>query len=549
MLSDVLGEEIDVVHAEAVADARTALLEDSIDCVLLDLSLPDAGGLEALELVQSSAPEVPVVVLTGRDDQALAMRAVNHGAQDFLVKRRADRELLVRSIRYAIGRKRAEVRLSRQAVHDALTELPSRVLVLDRLNVAMARSRRAPNTLAVMFVDLDRFKRVNDSFGHDAGDEVLVELAHRLQAMVRPGDTVARFVGDEFLILCEDLRSEREAIHLGEQARAVIAAPIALRGREISVHASVGIACGKPSGGSAEALIREASVALQRAKRTGTGIELFEAAMHAEAIAELETEHELRGASERGELRLFYQPEIALADGAGAFGVEALLRWDHPQGRLLLPSEFIRLAEECGLIVPIGDWVLLHACRQLARWQRNDRVSPELTVSVNVSPLQLGSPGFLDSVLHALEASGLEARCLCIEVTESCVAQDPVVAAKALEDLKGLGVSLALDDFGTGYSSLSALSSYPVDMVKIDRSFIAGLDGDVAAARMFEAVLGVVRAAELQSVAEGVETEPQLAWLKRVGCDAAQGFLFGAPAQAEEVLPWLTSAEPRAAKG
>jgi diguanylate cyclase (GGDEF)-like protein len=539
MLGDALSDELDVVHTGAASEARRILCEQEIDCVLLDLSLPDAGGLEGLEVVQSAAPEVPVVVLTGTDDQALAMRAVHDGAQDFLVKRRADRESLARSIRYAIERKRSEARVARQAVHDALTELPNRILLLDRLNVAIARCGRRPTGLALMFLDLDGFKGVNDGLGHDAGDELLVELARRLSSIVRPSDTVARFGGDEFLILCEELRSEREAIHVAERARAAIAEPLTLRGRELSLRASVGIACAKPSPINAEGLIREADLAMYRAKRAGTGIELYEAAMHADVIAELETEHELQGAMAREELQLHYQPEIMLAPGAQAFGVEALLRWDHPRAGFLLPSDFITLAEESGLIVPIGDWVVLQACRQLASWQREGAASDEVTVAVNVSPVQLGAPGFLDGVLHALGCSGLQPRCLCIEVTESCVAEDPAGAAKALQDLKGLGVRLALDDFGTGYSSLSALSTYPVDIVKIDRSFIAGLERNPMVARMFEAVLGVVRAADLQSIAEGVETEGQLALLERLGCDAAQGFLFARPAAAQEMLPWL----------
>ncbi len=539
MLGDALSDELRVLHAGAITEAQRILREEPVDCVLLDLSLPDAGGLEALEVVQSAAPDVPVVVLTGTDDQALAMRAVHDGAQDFLVKRHADRELLARSIRYAIERKRSEARIARLAVHDPLTQLPNRVLLLDRLNIAIARCGRRPTGLALMFLDLDGFKAINDRLGHEAGDDLLVELARRLQTILRPSDTVARFGGDEFLLLCEELRSEREAIHVAERARAAIAEPIELRGSQVALQASVGIACGRPAPMSAESLIREADIAMYRAKRAGGGIELYEASMHAEVVAELETEHQLRGASARGELELHYQPEITLAQGARAFGVEALLRWNHPHAGFLPPAGFIRIAEETGLIVPIGEWVLLEACRQLATWQREGHAAPGLTVSVNVSPVQLGSPGFLDSVLHALSASGLEPRCLCIEVTESCVAEDPAGAAKALEDLKGLGVTLALDDFGTGYSSLSALSSYPVDLVKIDRSFIAGIDRDPMVARMFEAVLGVVRAADLQSIAEGVETDAQLELLERTGCDAAQGFLFARPSAPEEIVSWL----------
>ena len=546
MLSDTLSDELVVMHAGALGDAARALREEAIDCVLLDLSLPDAVGLEGLAMVQSAAPEVPVVVLTGTDDQALAMQAVGAGAQDYLVKRRADREQLSRAIRYAIERRRSEARVARLAVHDALTDLPNRVLLLDRLNVAIARCGRRPTGLAVMFIDLDRFKAVNDRLGHDAGDELLVELAGRLRSILRPSDTVARFGGDEFLILCEELRSEREAIHVAERARAAIGEPFDLRGSEVTLGASVGITCARPTPTSAETLIREADIAMYRAKRQRTGIELYEAAMRAEVTAELETEHELRGASARGELQLHYQPEIALADGAPAFGVEALLRWEHPRAGFLLPSGFIQLAEESGLIVPIGEWVLLQACRQLSVWLREHSAPEDLSVSVNVSPVQLSAPGFLDSVLHALGASGLQPRSLCIEVTESCVAQDPEGAARALHDLKSLGVRLALDDFGTGYSSLSALSSYPVDMVKIDRSFIAGVDRDPMVGRMFEAVLGVVRAAELQSVAEGVETPAQLDLLERIGCDAAQGFLLARPAPPGEIVPWLRAVKDAA---
>jgi diguanylate cyclase (GGDEF)-like protein len=539
MLSDALSDELVVTHASALGKAARVLREERIDCVLLDLSLPDAVGLEGLAVVQSAAPAVPVVVLTGTDDQALAMQAVGEGAQDYLVKRRADREQLARSIRYAIERRRSEARVARLAVHDSLTDLPNRVLLLDRLNVAIARCGRRPTGLALMFIDLDRFKSVNDRLGHDAGDELLIELAGRLRSILRPSDTVARFGGDEFLILCEEVRSEREAIHVAERARAAVAEPFELRGSEVTLGASVGITCARPAPTNAEALIREADMAMYRAKRQRTGIELYEAAMRAEAVAELETEHELRGASARGELQLHYQPEIALADGAPAFGVEALLRWEHPRAGFLLPSGFIGLAEESGLIVPIGEWVLLEACRQLGRWLHEHSAPGDLSVSVNVSPVQLSSPGFLDSVLHALSASGLQPRSLCIEVTESCVAQDPEGAARALHDLKSLGVQLALDDFGTGYSSLSALSSYPVDMVKIDRSFIAGVDRDPMVGRMFEAVLGVVRAAELQCVAEGVETHAQLDLLERIGCDAAQGYLLARPAPPGEILPWL----------
>jgi diguanylate cyclase (GGDEF)-like protein len=542
MLRDTLGAHAHLIHRDALSAARLALLEERIDCVLLDLSLPDARGLEALDVVQSTAPHVPVVVLTGAEDQQLAMRAVHDGAQDFLVKRLAAGELLARSIHYAIERKRAELRLAHQALHDSLTDLPNRALLLDRLALALARSHRRPLVLALLFLDLDRFKTINDSLGHDTGDELLVELARRLRRIVRPSDTVARFGGDEFLVLCEELRSQREALFVAQRARAAIAQPIELRSRRIHLHASIGIACATP-GMTPEGIIREADVAMYRAKRNRSGIELFEAAMHAEALTALETEQELRGAIERNELRVHYQPVVDLSCDrhARVLAVEALVRWRHRRRGLLMPDDFIGLAEETGLIVPIGEWVLSQSCRQLAAWQRERLVSPELSVSVNLSLYQIGAPGFLDHVAAVLDESGLEPRHLCLEVTETSVAQDPVGAATALEGLKALGVTLALDDFGTGYSSLAALTSYPVDMVKIDRAFIAKLGPEPSCARMFEAVLGVVRAAHLRAVAEGVERPAQLRLLERSRCDAAQGFLFGRPVPARELLPRLAA--------
>ena len=540
MVRDALGVAVEVVHRDAVSGARAALAEHEIDCVLLDLSLPDARGLEALDVVQSAAPDVPVVVLTGSEDLALAVRAVHEGAQDFLVKRTADRELLARSVRYAIERKEAEGRLAHQTLHDSLTALPNRILLLDRLNVALARARRRPTSVAILFLDLDRFKRVNDSLGHDAGDELLIELAVRLRGALRPSDTVARFGGDEFLILCEDLYAEREAVRIADRVRAVIAEPFDLRGHEVSVPASVGIACARPGdSATAQALLSDADAAMYRAKRNGTGIELFEAAMHAEAMTELETEHRLRLAVVRDELRLHYQPQLYLLGNRGAFGFEALLRWMHPQRGLMAPAEFIEIAEETGLIVPIGEWVLSEACRQLSTWRKQGQVPPQFTVSVNLSLRQLNSPRLTAAVGHALEVSQLPPDCLCLEVTESCTAKDALRVATVLDELKQLGVTLALDDFGTGYSSLSALSTYPLDIVKIDRSFVGSVNGDAAASRMLGAVLGVARAAELQAIAEGIETTEQLQLLQRLGCERGQGLLFARPAPADEALRWL----------
>ena len=539
MLGEGMGAEIAIVHCRDLSDACERLLAQPIEVVLLDLALPDAHKLEALDAVQAAAPNVPVIVLTGSDDPALGIAAVQEGAQDFLSKRSADIDRLSRSIRYSIERKRSEVRLAEQALQDSLTGLPNRILLLDRLGVALARARRRPTTVAVLFLDLDRFKTVNDSLGHDAGDELLVELSTRLRAALRPGDTVARFGGDEFLILCEELTGEIEAVRVAERAVQAIQTPMVIAGHHISVGASVGIAYGANQSSGAHELVRQADAAMYRAKRRGTGIELYEPSMHSEAMTELQTEHELRGAIERGELILHYQPQVSLIGAGEIVGAEVLVRWCHPERGLLTPAQFIPVAEETGLIVSIGAWVLDQACRQLGTW-RSERVVPEdFKVSVNLSVRQLSRRDLPDTVAEALRRAGVPASCLCLEVTESYMAHEPTRAAEVLDQLKALGVSLALDDFGTGYSSLSALSSYPLDIVKIDRSFIQRVGEDPAAARMFAAVLGVARAAELQAVAEGIEQPPQLRLLRRLGCEYGQGFMFARPSDGDGLLEVL----------
>ncbi|HLI31310.1 MAG TPA: EAL domain-containing protein [Solirubrobacteraceae bacterium] len=534
MLRQALGGALSVHAAASLAEARSALRSHNIDCVLLDLSLPDAHGLQALEVVQALSPSVPVIVLTGNEDEELAISALQQGAQDFIAKRRADGELLVRCMRYAIERKRSELRLSHQALHDALTGLPNRMLLLDRLESALARYHRQRRALALMFIDLDRFKTINDSLGHEAGDELLVALAGRLRRMVRPSDTVARFGGDEFVILCEELHGQDEAIHVAERARSVLSAPIVLRGREIAVDASIGIAFGGPEV-SAEALLRHADSAMYRAKREGSGIALFEAALHEAALAALELEHALRGALERGELELHYQPVVQVGERPQLFALEALLRWRHSGRGLLAPEEFVPIAEETGMIVPIGAWVLREGARQLSEWIKTGVLPPSTLLSVNLSGAQLASQAARRALEETLAESGLPARNICLEVTETSIAGDERATVRALSQLRELGVSLALDDFGTGYSSLSMLRSLPVQAVKIDRAFLRQAADDEDLARMFGAVLGVVHAASLHAVAEGVESKAQLSLVRAAGCELVQGFLFARALSAAEL--------------
>ena len=535
-----VGGHSDVLVRDTVPRIRSALRERAVDCVVLHLPAGDDDAPEALDAVLSSAPDVPVVVVADRDETSTALRAIRDGVQDFLIESNTDANALDRAIRYAIERKRAAARLAHQALHDPLTGLPNRVLLLDRLNVAVGRARRHPTSLALLFLDLDGFKRVNDSLGHDAGDDLLVEVARRLQRTLRPGDTVVRYGGDEFVVLCEDLRGQREALRVAERARACIAEPFLVRGQDVSIRASVGVARARRGQSYAQDLIREADVAMYRAKERDSGVELFDIAMSTEAMSELETEHQLRGAIERGELRLHYQPVLAL-DGADRrpMAVEALVRWQPPEHGLLAPAEFLPLAEETGFIAQIDHWVLAEACLQLARWRRDQTIANEVWVSINISPRSLGSPSLADAVDRALAGARLPPSRLCLEVSEATVDDEPVRAAAVLENLERLGVRLCLDDFGRGHSSLSALSRFPFDVVKLDGSLTAPALVDARARRVLAAVLAVARASELGTIAEGIETGPQLELARELECDGGQGFLFASPMPADELTAWL----------
>jgi diguanylate cyclase (GGDEF)-like protein len=536
-----VGADVDMLIHDTVARARHVLLEDPVDCVVLHVADSDTEAIEALEAVLSSASDVPVVVLAASGEPSIAQRAIHEGAQDYLLEPATDSDSLGRAIRYAIERKRAAARLAHQAVHDSLTGLPNRVLLLDRLNVALGRARRRPTSLALLFVDLDGFKRVNDSLGHDAGDELLVEVSRRLQRALRPGDTVARYGGDEFVILCEDLRGRREALRVAERARAAVAEPFLVRGHEVTVRASVGIASARRGQTHAQDVIRDADTAMYRAKQRHSGVELFDNTMDAYALNELEIEHHLRGAIERNELRLHYQPVLTLGSAAKVVSVEALVRWEQPDRGLLAPADFLPMAEETGLIAQIDQWVLSEACLQLTRWREAGLVPSGLSVSVNISPRSLGSPSLIDAADRALAGARLPPGRLTLEVAETTVDEEPTRAGAVLEGLQRLGVRLCLDDFGTGSASLSALSRYPFDVVKLDRSTTRPAFADSKAARMLGAVLGVARAAELKAIAEGIETTHDLEAARRLGFDGAQGFVFAVPTPPDQLSAWFAS--------
>ena len=521
---------IETPHVTTAAEAAEALADPvGFDCVLLDLSLPDATGLEALTQLRAAAPTVPIVVVSGQDDEEVALDAVRSGAQDYLVKNRADPELLSRAVRYAIERMRSEVELTQLALHDPLTGLANRTLLQDRLEHAYARTARSDARIAVLFCDLDEFKLINDSLDHEIGDAVLREVAKRLSEVLRPGDSVARFGGDEFVVLCEDV-TEDQATAVAERITEALVAPIEIDGNTLYVTTSIGIATAGP-GVAMETLIRNADAAMYRAKqRGGAGHAFHDERVRERVIGRLQLQTDLRRALERRELRVYYQPVVRI-DSGEIVGVEALVRWQHPQRGLLEPAQFVPIAEHTGLILPIGNWVLREACHQLAQWRDANNGDRASSLSVNVSARQLIDPALADDVAAALADYDIEPARLCLEITETSVMLDAEQSLVTLRALKALGVALAVDDFGTGHSSLSYLSRLPIDQIKIDRSFMAH---DTHARRIVEAIIALAHTLGMTPVAEGVEGYGQVDDLLELGCNYAQGFYFAEPGPPED---------------
>jgi diguanylate cyclase (GGDEF)-like protein/PAS domain S-box-containing protein len=438
-------------------------------------------------------------------------------------------------------RKRSEQLLADRALRDPLTGLPNRLLLLDRLGHALAHLARRPpgETVAVVFFDLDEFKLVNDSLGHAAGDQLLLGVAARLRAVLRPQDTLARLGGDEFAVLCDGV-DQQSAITVATRLADAFAEPFSLDGLESFASASFGIALARSSADTPEVLLRDADAAMYEAKRRGRGgYAVFDSSMRTRTLRQFSLERRLSRALERGELCLYYQPEIALTSGQ-TVGAEALLRWKQPNGLVLSPSDFLPAAESSGLIMPIGAWAIQEACRQRKTWVERAVCAPDLVISVNVSARQFGQPDLADLVASALQGHGRHTG-LRLEITESVLIEHPGTTLRTLRQLRDLGVELALDDFGTGYSSLSYLKHLDVDILKIDQSFVRGLHDGVQDTAIVAAVIDLAHALDLRVVAEGVENDRQRSTLSRLACERAQGYYWSPPVEAAELESRLVS--------
>jgi diguanylate cyclase (GGDEF)-like protein len=528
-----------ITHVRTLNDAVLSAEEFIPDVILADLNLPDSRGTQTVASLQTSYPDIPLVIVSSWEDEAISLRSVKAGAQDYLVKGHIDGANLHRVIRYAVERKRTELELVRLAHYDQLTSLPNRTLLRERVEHALARAVRAGTGVATLVLDMDRFKEINDVLGHDVGDKLLIEVAQRIRAAVRDQDTVARLGGDEFAVVLEGVSEAKEVLPVIERIVDSLADLSTLSGHDLNSSTSVGIAMFPENGSNLSELLRAADLAMYQAKSSGRGrYQFFADQMQEEAQTRHALEWALRRAVERQEFRLVYQPQLCLRTGA-VIGVEALIRWMNPTRGLLTPYHFIAGLEEFGLINEVGEWVLRTACEQVRRWHAMD--FEPLRIGVNVSAQQFEDPMLIDKIRGALEETRLPPEFLELELTESSLMSDPGQAGALLREIRAVGVRIAIDDFGTGYSSLTYLHDFALNALKIDKNFVQSVEANERGGPIANMIVGLGKNLGLDVIAEGVETEGQLEYLRAHGCDIAQGYLYAKPQTPEELTPWLAA--------
>ena len=532
------GSKPDITHAQCLNDALALLQDTRFDVILLDLNLPDATGEVSVSKIQDACPKIPIVILSGEDNEDYAIGILNQGVQDYLVKWDGEGATILRSIRYAIERKRTELRLTFLATYDSLTEIPNRNFFVEHLNKAVSRAQRHGTLLGLVFLDLDRFKGVNDTLGHYFGDRLLCAVAKRISAAVRNGDIVARMGGDEFAILLENMNDTQAAEAVARKLTEVLAEPYELDGGSVNITVSVGITIYPKDHGDPETLVKNADMAMYQAKSAGrNGYQFFNEKMHDEIVRQHEVAQELRRALDNREFSLLYQPQLRLDDGR-LDGAEALIRWNHPQKNLVMPNDFIGIAEESGQIVQVGNWVIEEAFRQSLVWQTDAAAPPRM--AINISPRQIHQPSFYPDLKRLLITYGVNPEHIEIEITESCLIEDVQFVQKSLQKLKDLGFTLAIDDFGTGHSCLDYLRRFPIDILKIDRSFVKDIGSGKHGTAICRAILSIADGLNMETVGEGIETEEQLQFLIDNGCHRGQGYYFSPAVKPEDLATLIT---------
>ncbi len=521
-------------HAMRLSIGIEMLTKEKIDLILLDLVLPDCRGSECVTRMKKIAPHIPILIISEAEDEELAQKAIQLGAQDYLVKGHFDARGLARAAQYAIERhyileqlKKAQEIEQYLVCYDALTGLVNRELLYDRMERAIPHARRNSEILAVLFVDLDNFKWVNNTAGYAAGDHILKEIARRLQSCTRSNDTVARLGADEFILFLNGISHEHAVVVVAEKILSALSQPVVLDTKEFLCTACIGISLFPRDGKTPETLIRRADVAMGRAKAQGKNSYcFFDSALDAEFFERKELTESLRQALDREEMILYYQPLIA-ADTGKVTGLEALLRWKHPRFGLIYPEKFIPLAEETGLIKPLGEWVIRTACQQMVTLRKAGIEVDKL--AINLSPKQFHDRELPSRVFQLVEETGLPGDRLMIEITESCAMEDVEYTIEALRTFREAGVRIAIDDFGTGYSCLNYLKRFPIDFLKVDRSFVHGIPEDSDDKSIASAIIFLAHNLSLKVTAEGVENRDQLSYLRSLRCDELQGYYFSRP--------------------
>lgn len=524
---------IDYTHVPTIKEALDVLGKQEYDLVFLDLSLPDGYGLSLVKVLNSVVPDKPIIILSGNEDTELMLQAVESGAQEYLAKDQLNSSAVLRAIRYAIDRKRMEAHLTHLSNHDPLTGLANRTLCKDRLEQALARARRQNTVVALLFIDLDHFKSINDTFGHETGDTVLKQAAVRLRSCVREDDTVARLGGDEFIVILESLHSDEVVSYIAEKIIEALSKVFVAGEYEVHITASVGISVHQGvENVDADQLMKYSDIAMYEAKAEGRNdFKYFTDAMRNASKRRIFLEKGLKDALQNREFVLAYQPQIDQTGHADSrlIGGEALLRWRHPQLELLTPNFFLPVLLETNHIFAVNEWILRAACMQWRRWLDEGRVPQNASVSINLDARQFDQKNLIELVEKALAGSGLKGGQLDLEITENLLMKNTDKNIQTLNDLKKLGVTLSLDDFGTGFCSLAYLKYLPVDRLKIDRTFIKNILTDSSDRAIAASIITLARQLNIEVLAEGVESREQVELLVECGCHLFQGYYYARP--------------------